>query len=178
MSRVGKKSIPIPNGVSVDIKDNVVTVKGPKGELHKEIAVLVNVKIEEKNIVVERSDDSKISNMNQGLMRSLINNMVTGVTTGFKKDLVLEAREYKAALEGKNLKLSLGFSHPVIVKSENGVGFELDGEKKFAVVGIDKEAVGQISANIRHLRKWEPYTGKGIRYKTEKVRRKERKTGV
>lgn len=178
MSRLGKIPVQIPDGVTVNLKESEITVKGPKGELKRTFPSQVNVKIEDKHILVARNDDSTTSNMNQGLLRALINNMVLGVTTGFKKELVLEAREYKAQLEGTGLKLSLGFSHPVIIKAPEGIKFDLESEKKVAISGRDKELVGQMAAEIRALRKWEPYVSKGIKYKDEKVRKKERKTGV
>ncbi|MGE3063097.1 MAG: 50S ribosomal protein L6 [bacterium] len=178
MSRLGKMAISIPEGVNVTLKDNSIFVKGPKGELTRSFPERVSVKIEEKKIMVGRNDETKISNMNQGLLRSLINNMVIGVTHGYMKELILEAREYKAQLEGTSLKLSLGFSHPVIMKAPDGIKFEVPEEKRVVISGRDKELVGQITANIKKLRKWEPYVSKGIKYKGEKVRKKERKTGV
>jgi len=178
MSRLGKMAVNIPDGVNVTLKENFISVKGPKGELSRNFPEKVSVKIEDKKIHVERTDETKTSNMNQGLLRSLINNMVIGVTQGYAKELILEAREYKAQLEGTSLKLSLGFSHPVIIKAPEGIKFEAPEEKRVVISGRDKELVGQITANIKKLRKWEPYVSKGIKYKGEKVRKKERKTGV
>lgn len=178
MSRLGKLPVSIPNGVSIDIKDNVITVKGQLGSLKKNILPGLNVKIVDNKIVVEDVEKNKISNMYHGTMAALIKNMLMGVTTGFKKELILEAREYKAQLEGKNLKLLLGFSHPVNIKVPDGVKFEVPEEKRVIITGIDKEVVGQIAATIKKLRRWEPYISKGIKYKGEKVRKKERKTGV
>lgn len=178
MSRLGKKPVIIPDSVTVSIKNDNITVKGPKGELSKGLVERVTVKHEENQVVVERNDETKISNMNQGLMRSLINNMVIGVTEGYKKELELVAREYKASLDGTDITLNLGYSHPIKMKAPEHVEFTVPDEKRVVVSGINKEVVGQIAANIKKLRKWEPYTSKGIRYKGEKVRKKERKTGV
>lgn len=178
MSRLGKKPVPVPQNVEVKLVGEQLTVKGPKGQLEKGIVDKVTVKIDKSGICVERNDDTKISNMNQGLMRSLVNNMVLGVTDGYHKELMLEAREYKAQMEGTGIKLNLGYSHPIIMKAPDGISFEVPEEKRVIVRGIDKELVGQIAANIRKLRRWEPYTSKGIRYRDEKVRKKERKTGV
>ncbi len=178
MSRLGKKPIAVPEKVEVQINGNIVKVKGPKGELSKKIVDRLNVKIEDNMIYVERTDDTKISNMNQGLMRSLINNMVIGVTEEYKKELVLEAREYRATMEGTDIVLNLGYSHPIKKTAPEGITFEVPDEKRVIVKGIDKELVGLVAANIKKLRKWEPYTSKGIKYKDEHVRKKERKTGV
>lgn len=178
MSRLGKLPISKPQEVTVEVKDNVIIVKGKLGTLKKDILPGLKVKVENDNIIVEDVEKSKISNMNQGTMRSLINNMVLGVTNGFSKELILEAREYKAQLEGKNLKLSLGFSHPITIQAVEGIKFEVPEEKRVIVSGIDKQVVGLISDKIKKLRKWEPYISKGIKYKGEKVRKKERKTGV
>ncbi|PIP14296.1 MAG: 50S ribosomal protein L6 [bacterium (Candidatus Stahlbacteria) CG23_combo_of_CG06-09_8_20_14_all_34_7] len=178
MSRLGKMTVAIPEGVNVTLNGNSIFVKGPKGEITKCFPDRVSVKIEKKGIVVNRNDETKISNMNQGLLRSIINNMVIGVTQGYIKELVLEAREYKAQLDGTSLKLSLGFSNPVIMKAPDGIKFEVIDEKRVTVSGRDKDLVGQIAANIKKLRKWEPYVSKGIKFKGEKLRKKERKTGV
>ncbi len=178
MSRLGKKPVIIPDNVIVKIEDAMIYVNGPKGNLSKSIASKISVKEEDKKILVTRNDETKTSNMNQGLMRSLINNMVMGVTEGYMKELYLEAREYKVAMEGTGIKLNIGYSHPVEMKAPDGIQFSVPSEKRVVVQGINKELVGQIAANIRKLRKWEPYTNKGIKYKDEKVRKKERKTGV
>ncbi len=178
MSRLGKKPVIIPDNVTVKIEDAMIYVNGPKGNLSKSIVGKISVKEEDKKIVVTRNDDTKTSNMNQGLMRSLINNMVMGVTEGYLKELYLEAREYKVAMEGTGIKLNIGYSHPVEMKAPDGIQFSVPSDKRVIVQGINKELVGQIAANIRKLRKWEPYTNKGIKYKDENVRKKERKTGV
>lgn len=178
MSRLGKKPVVIPDSVTVSLNDEKITVKGPKGELSKSLVEYVTVKYEDNQVLVVRNDETKVSNMNQGLMRSLINNMVIGVTEGYKKELELVAREYKASLDGKDITLNLGYSHPIKMKAPEHIEFAVPEEKKVVVSGINKEEVGQIAANIKKLRKWEPYTSKGIRYKGEKVRKKERKTGV
>ncbi len=178
MSRLGKKPVNIPETVTVNLTDSLITVKGPRGELLQSIVGQITVKNEDNQVLVTRNDETKTSNMNQGLMRSLINNMVMGVTTGFKKELELVAREYKASLDGTDITLNLGYSHPIKMKAPDGISFTVPDEKKVIVEGASKELVGQIAANIKKLRRWEPYTSKGIKYKDEKVRKKERKTGV
>ncbi|WP_125153934.1 50S ribosomal protein L6 [Clostridium rectalis] len=178
MSRIGKLPVAIPNGVTVTATpDNVVTVKGPKGQLTRTMHSKINIAIEDNSIVVTRNDDHKQSRALHGLTRALINNMVIGVTEGYQKTLELVGVGYRAQLQGKKLVLNLGFSHPVEIDAVEGVDYQLDGANKIIVKGIDKELVGRVAANIRTWRKPEPYKGKGIKYDNEIIRRKEGKTG-
>ncbi|MCY6371544.1 50S ribosomal protein L6 [Clostridium ganghwense] len=178
MSRVGRLPIEIPNGVKFDVTpDNVVTVKGPKGELVKEMHKAINIAVEDNQIVVTRPSDVAQHRALHGLTRALINNMVIGVTQGYQKTLELVGVGYRAQLKGKDLVLNLGYSHPVEIKSVEGVEFSVPETTKVVVSGIDKELVGSAAANIRVWRKPEPYKGKGIRYAGEVIRRKEGKTG-
>ncbi|MCD6320170.1 MAG: 50S ribosomal protein L6 [Candidatus Desulfofervidaceae bacterium] len=177
MSRIGKKTINVPDKVEVTIADGLVRVKGPKGELQREILPRVKVEKDGNVIKVLRENDSKQARAFHGLMRQLIANMVTGVTEGFKKVLVIEGLGYRAKLEGKKLELSLGFSHPVEYEPPTGININVEGNNKIIVEGIDKELVGQIAAIIRRFRPPEPYKGKGIRYIDEQVRRKAGKAG-
>ncbi|MGO5064324.1 50S ribosomal protein L6 [Clostridium sporogenes] len=178
MSRVGKLPVAIPNGVTVTVTpDNVVTAKGPKGELVKAMNKKVNIAVEDNSVVVTRDNDHKDVRALHGLTRALINNMVTGVNEGYVKTLELVGVGYRAQLQGKKLVLSLGFSHPVEMEAVSGVDFEVEGGTKVKVKGIDKELVGAVAADIRKWRKPEPYKGKGIKYENEVIRRKEGKTG-
>ncbi|MCM0649409.1 50S ribosomal protein L6 [Clostridium swellfunianum] len=178
MSRVGRLPVAIPNGVTVTVTpDNIVTVKGPKGQLVKEMSTKINIAVENDSIVVTRNSDNKEERALHGLTRALINNMVTGVTQGYQKTLELVGVGYRAALQGKKLVLSLGFSHPVEIEAVSGIEFELPAPTKVVVKGIDKELVGDVAADIRVWRKPEPYKGKGIKYDNEVIRRKEGKTG-
>ena len=172
MSRIGKKPIPVPAGVYVTIDGTNVTVKGPKGELSKSFYEYLTISREGDEIVVTRPDDSRTSRAMHGLTRTLIHNMVVGVSTGFSKRLELQGVGYRVALKGKNLELSLGFSHPVIVEPEEGISFEVPDNTHIVVNGIDNQRVGQVAADIRAHRPPEPYKGKGIRYEGEVVRRK------
>lgn len=178
MSRVGKMPIAIPAGVTVTVTpENVVTVKGPKGELVKAMHKDINIAVEDAQVVVTRPSDVKEHRALHGLTRALLNNMVIGVSQGFSKTLELNGVGYRAQLQGKKLVMNLGYSHPVEVESVDGVDFKLDGTTKVIVEGIDKEKVGAVAANIRSWRKPEPYKGKGIKYSDEVIRRKEGKTG-
>ncbi|KEI03688.1 50S ribosomal protein L6 [Clostridium botulinum] len=178
MSRVGRLPIEIPNGVNVTVTpENVVTVKGPKGELTKAMHEDINIAIEDNNIVVTRPSDNAQHRALHGLTRALINNMVVGVTEGYQKTLELVGVGYRAQLKGKDLVLNLGYSHPVEIKAVQGVEYAVPEATKVVVSGIDKELVGSVAANIRVWRKPEPYKGKGIRYAGEVIRRKEGKTG-
>ena len=178
MSRIGRLPIAIPNGVTVTVTpENVVTAKGPKGQLTKAMHPAINIAVENNSIVVTRENDEKQNRALHGLTRALINNMVVGVTEGYKKTLELVGVGYRAQLQGKKLILSLGFSHPVEIEAVPGVDFQLEGANKIIVSGIDKELVGDVAADIRTWRKPEPYKGKGIKYDNEVVRRKEGKTG-
>lgn len=178
MSRIGRLPIEIPNGVKVEVTpDNVVTVKGPKGELTKAMHTSMNIALEDNNIVVTRPSDSANHRSLHGLTRTLVNNMVIGVTKGYEKTLELVGVGYKAQLKGKDLILNLGYSHPVEMKAVEGVKYAVPEATKVVVSGIDKELVGSVAANIRVWRKPEPYKGKGIRYAGEVIRRKEGKPG-
>ena len=178
MSRVGKMPIAIPAGVTVTVTpENVVTVKGPKGELVKAMHKDINIAVEDAQVVVTRPSDVKEHRALHGLTRALLNNMVVGVSQGFSKTLELNGVGYRAQLQGKKLVMNLGYSHPVEVEAVDGVDFKLDGTTKVIVKGIDKEKVGAVAANIRSWRKPEPYKGKGIKYSDEVIRRKEGKTG-
>jgi len=178
MSRIGRLPIAIPSGVTVTVTpDNVVTVKGPKGELTKAMAKDINIAIEDNSVVVTRPSDIKEHRALHGLTRALINNMVIGVTNGYARTLQLVGVGYRATLKGKNLTLNLGFSHPVEVESVEGITFETPDANTIIVKGINKELVGAVAADIRSWRKPEPYKGKGIKYSDEVIRRKEGKTG-
>ena len=172
MSRIGKQPIPVPAGIDVKIDGNTVTAKGPKGELSSSFSELLTIAREGEEIVVTRPDDSREAKSQHGLCRTLIANMVEGVSKGFSKKLVLVGVGYRATLKGKNLELSLGYSHPVVVEAVEGITFEVPVQTEIIVSGASKEAVGQVCANIRKWRKPEPYKGKGIRYEGEVVRRK------
>lgn len=178
MSRIGRLPIAIPNGVTVTVSpENVVTVKGPKGEITKTMHPNIDIAVEENSVIVTRKNDEKQNRSLHGLTRSLVNNMVVGVTEGYEKKLELVGVGYRAQLQGKKLVLNLGFSHPVEIEAKEGIEFQLDGANKITVKGIDKELVGAVAADIRSWRKPEPYKGKGIKYENETIRRKEGKTG-
>ena len=178
MSRVGRLPIAIPAGVTVVVSaDNVVTAKGPKGELVKAMHKDMNIAVEDNNVVVTRPSEDKQHKSLHGLTRALINNMIIGVEKGFQKNLELIGVGYKAQLQGKKLVMNLGFSHPVEIEPIEGVTFEVTGPTKVSVKGIDKELVGDAAAEIRQWRKPEPYKGKGIKFENEVIRRKEGKTG-
>ncbi|GAA0123745.1 MAG: 50S ribosomal protein L6 [Clostridium argentinense] len=178
MSRVGRLPIAIPSGVTVTVSpENVVTVKGPKGELTKAMSKDMNIAIEDNSVVVTRPSDVKEHRALHGLTRALINNMVVGVTDGYTKTLQLVGVGYRATLKGNKLTLNLGFSHPVEIEAVPGITFETPDANTIHVKGIDKELVGDIAADIRTWRKPEPYKGKGIKYSGEVIRRKEGKTG-
>jgi len=170
--------VAIPEGVQVTVENNKVTVKGPKGSLTREFHKDMIIRTEDSKVIVERPSDQKNHRSLHGLTRSLINNMITGVVGGFQKVLVLEGVGYRAALQGKKLVLTVGYSHPVEIEPPAGIEFEVPAPNRIIVKGIDKELVGQIAANIRAVREPEPYKGKGIRYENEVVRRKEGKTGA
>ena len=177
MSRIGKMPVAIPAGVTVDIADgNFVTVKGPKGILSRKLVDDMNIAIEEGQVVVKRPSDLKRHKSLHGLTRTLISNMVEGVTNGYTKTLEIQGVGYRAAKDGKTLNLTLGYSHPVVMTDPEGVTSAVEGNK-ITVTGIDKEKVGQFAAEIRQKREPEPYKGKGIRYLGEYVRRKAGKAG-
>ena len=177
MSRIGNKPVVIPAGVTVDLKDNTVTVKGPKGELTYTFNQNISLEQREGEVVFTRPDDSKENKTIHGTTRAVFNNMVVGVTDGFQKELELIGGGYRAQLQGKNLVLNVGYSHPVEFTPEEGVEIEVPSNTKVIVKGYDKQKVGELAANIRGVRPPEPYKGKGIRYVDEFVRRKEGKTG-
>ncbi|WP_077598456.1 50S ribosomal protein L6 [Olsenella urininfantis] len=172
MSRIGKKPVTVPAGVTVTIEGTHVSVKGGKGELERTFSELVTIKQEGEEILVTRNDESKESNAQQGLVRTLVNNMVVGVSEGFEKKLELTGVGYRAALKGKDLDLSLGFSHPCIYSCPDGISFEVPDNTHIVVKGISKEQVGQVAAEVRSKRPPEPYKGKGIHYEGEYIRRK------
>jgi large subunit ribosomal protein L6 len=177
MSRIGKLPIPVPSGVDVAIEGQSVTVKGPKGSLSHMVAEPITVIQEDGTLQVARPDDERASKALHGLSRTLIANMVTGVTSGYTKTLEIVGTGYRVVAKGSDLEFALGFSHPVIVPAPEGISFRVESPTRFAVEGIDKQKVGEVAANIRKLRKPDPYKGKGVRYKGEVIRRKAGKTG-
>jgi len=178
MSRIGRAPIAVPSNVEVTIADRHITVKGPKGTLQRDLPGAITVRQDEGTLLVERPNDERQNRAMHGLARALVNNMVVGVTDGFKKDLDIIGVGYRATAKGPDkLELALGFSHPVHIQAPEGITFEVDTPTHIAVMGIDKETVGQVAANIRKLRKPEPYKGKGVRYRDEHVVRKAGKTG-
>ncbi len=178
MSRIGKMPIAIPAGVTVSVaENNEVTVKGPKGTLKRVLPSELEIKVEGAEVHVSRPNDLKKMKSLHGLTRTLINNMVIGVTQGYEKTLEVNGTGYRAAKSGKELTLTLGYSHPVIMIDPEGIETSLDGQNKIFVKGIDKEKVGQYAAEIRDKRRPEPYKGKGIKYADETIRRKAGKTG-
>ncbi len=178
MSRVGRSPIPVPAGVDIEVRDGMVTVNGPRGRLARTIPGEITVRQEDGTLLVERPDDQRHNRALHGLTRSLVNNMVVGVTDGFAKDLEIVGVGYRATARGPNqVELALGFSHPVVVDAPEGVSFEVPAPQRISVRGIDKEMVGQVAANIRKIRKPEPYKGKGVRYAGERVIRKAGKAG-
>ena len=177
MSRIGRKPIAIPAGVNVTVDGNKVTVAGPKGTLDSTFASTMSIVVEGTNVVVSRPDDEKESKALHGLTRTLISNMVTGVSEGFTKDLEVIGVGYRVAKQGTNLVMNLGYSHQVIIPETDGIKFECPDANKIKVIGIDKQRVGQVAAEIRGKRPPEPYKGKGIRYAGEVIIRKEGKTG-
>ena len=178
MSKVGKLPVAIPAGVTVTVANNVVTVKGPKGELKQDFSSDVKVEVKDNEVVVSLENTTKQANAFHGLYRNLINNMVVGVTTGFTKTLVITGVGYSAEIQGKILMLNLGFSNDIFVTIPEGLTVTADAQGKVTISGISKQLVGEFSAQIRKLRMPEPYKGKGIRYENEVIRRKVGKTGV
>ena len=178
MSRIGRMPIAIPSGVTVEVaENNKVTVKGPKGTLERVLPEAMDIKVDGKEVVVSRPNDLKKNKALHGLTRTLIYNMVIGVTEGYEKKLEVNGVGYRAQKQGKKLVLSLGYSHPVEMEDPEGIETVLDGQNIIIVKGIDKEKVGQYAAEIRSKREPEPYKGKGIKYDTEVIRRKVGKTG-
>jgi large subunit ribosomal protein L6 len=177
MSRIGKLPIPVPSGVDISIDGQSVTVKGPKGTLSHVVAEPITVAQQDGTLQVVRPDDERDSKALHGLSRTLIANMVTGVTTGYIKSLEIVGTGYRVTAKGADLEFALGFSHPVVVPAPEGISFKVETPTRFAVEGIDKQKVGEVAANIRKLRKPDPYKGKGVRYQGEVIRRKAGKTG-
>jgi large subunit ribosomal protein L6 len=177
MSRIGKLPVPVPSGVDVNIDGRNVTVRGPKGTLSHVVAEPITVSQEDGVIAVSRPDDERLSKSLHGLSRTLIANMVTGVTNGYSKTLEIVGTGYRVTAKGSDLEFALGFSHPVLVKAPEGITFRVETPTRFAVEGIDKQKVGEVAANIRKLRKPDPYKGKGVRYQGEQIRRKAGKAG-
>jgi len=177
MSRIGRLPIDVPAGVDIKIDGSSVTVKGPKGELSLVVASPIEVKLEDGQVLVTRPDDERASRSLHGLTRTLISNQIVGVTTGYTKGLEVVGTGYRVAAKGESLEFALGFSHSITVDPPAGISFTVEGNTKVTVVGIDKQAVGEVAANIRKLRKPEPYKGKGVRYAGEVVRRKAGKSG-
>ncbi|WP_305092360.1 50S ribosomal protein L6 [Prescottella sp. R16] len=178
MSRIGKIPVAVPAGVDVSIDGQDVAVKGPKGALSLTISEPISIaKGEDGALQVIRPDDERRSRALHGLSRTLVQNMIVGVTAGYTTKMEIHGVGYRVALKGKDLEFSLGFSHPVLIEAPEGISFAVESPTKFSIAGIDKQQVGQIAANIRRLRKSDPYKGKGIRYEGEQVRRKVGKTG-
>jgi large subunit ribosomal protein L6 len=177
MSRIGKVPVPVPAGVDVSIDGAVVTVKGPKGTLTHTVPAPISVAQDEGTLVVTRPDDERLSRSLHGLTRTLLANLVTGVTEGYTKKLEIVGTGYRVVAKGSDLEFALGFSHPVVVPAPDGITFTVESPTKFSVSGIDKQQVGETAANIRKIRKPEPYKGKGVRYAGEQVRRKAGKAG-
>lgn len=178
MSRIGKRPIAIPAGVTVAIDGQMVTVHGPKGELSCPVHPAITARLDDGSVVIERGSETKFGRSLHGLTRSLIANMIQGVTAGFSKVLEIQGVGYRAEAQGPNLTLALGFSHPIILQTPPGIQVEVINQTRVVVSGIDKQLVGQIAAIIRSFKKPEPYKGKGVRYEGEQVRRKAGKTGV
>lgn len=178
MSRIGRKPIAVPAGVTVDVAEgNVVTVKGPKGTLTQTLHGDMIIKVEANEVIVERPSEDKAHKSLHGLTRTLLANMVTGVTTGFTKELEINGVGYRAQMQGKKLVMNLGYSHTVEMEADSGLTIEVPAPNKIVVSGADKQAVGQLAANIREKRPPEPYKGKGIKYVDERIIRKEGKVG-
>ena len=178
MSRIGRKPISVPSGVDITIDGGTVTVKGPKGQLSHTVAAPITVeKGEDGAVVVNRPDDERKSKELHGLSRTLVSNMIVGVTEGYKKSLEINGTGYRVAAKGSDLEFALGFSHPVVVQAPEGIAFAVERPTLFHISGIDKQLVGEVAANIRKIRPPEPYKGKGVRYQGEVIRRKAGKAG-
>ena len=178
MSRVGRNPIALPKGVSVKVDGSTVTVKGPKGELKRTFDPEIGIAIEDGHVLVTRAGDHRRLRALHGLTRALINNMVVGTSTGFRRVLEIVGVGYKAELMGKRLNLSVGYSHPILITPPTGITFAVENPTRFAVEGVDKELVGEVAARVRRFRPPEPYKGKGIRYDGEHIRRKAGKTAA
>ena len=177
MSRIGRRPITVPGGVEVKIDGRDITVKGPKGELHLTVAEPIEVTHEDGELLVSRPNDLGPVRGLHGLTRTLVNNMVVGVTDGYTKTLEIVGVGYRVQQKGQNLEFALGYSHPIVVEPPEGITFRVEKPTQLVVEGIDKQAVGQVAANIRWLRRPDPYKGKGVRYQGEKIRRKVGKAG-
>ncbi|TJY38854.1 50S ribosomal protein L6 [Cohnella pontilimi] len=177
MSRIGRKPIQVPNGVNVNLDNNVITVKGPKGTLTRELHKDMKIVVETDAINVERPSDNKLHRSLHGTTRSVVANMVSGVTEGYAKNLELVGVGYRASKSGEKLVLNVGYSHPVEFTPQNGIEFEVPAQNRIIIRGIDKEMVGEIAAKVRSVRPPEPYKGKGIKYEGERILRKEGKAG-
>jgi large subunit ribosomal protein L6 len=178
MSRIGKLPVPVPSGVDVAIEGQLVTVKGPKGTLSHRVSEPITVaRADDGTVAVVRPDDERVSKSLHGLSRTLVANMVLGVTSGYAKTLEIVGTGYRVTARGSDLEFALGFSHPVVVKAPEGITFRVEAPTRFVVEGIDKQKVGEVAANIRKLRKPDPYKGKGVRYQGEVIRRKAGKAG-
>jgi large subunit ribosomal protein L6 len=177
MSRIGRSPIPVPAGVEVSLADRRVTVTGPRGTLARAVPGEISVRMDDSTLLVERPNDERQNRALHGLTRSLVNNMVVGVTDGYQKKLEIAGVGYRVQAKGSDLEFALGFSHPVLVAAPAGITFAVESPTRFSVSGIDKQQVGEVAANIRKLRKPDPYKGKGVRYAGEVVRRKVGKAG-
>ena len=177
MSRIGRLPISVPAGVEVKVEDNLVSVKGPKGTLEHTVASPIEVALEENTITVSRPNDERNSRSLHGLTRTLIDNLIIGVTAGYEKKLEIVGTGYRVVAKGKDLEFALGFSHPVLIEAPEGITLAVESPTKLSVSGIDKQQVGEVAANIRKLRKPDPYKGKGVRYAGEIIRRKVGKAG-
>ncbi|OFL66466.1 MULTISPECIES: 50S ribosomal protein L6 [unclassified Brevibacterium] len=177
MSRIGKRPISVPSGVEVKIDGQTVSVKGPKGELSHTVAEPIKVELEDGVITLERPNEERESRALHGLSRTLVDNMIVGVTQGYEKKLEIVGTGYRVQAKGSDIEMSLGYSHSIPVAAPQGITFTVEGNNKLTVSGIDKQLVGEVAANIRKLRKPEPYKGKGVRYAGEQVRRKVGKAG-
>jgi large subunit ribosomal protein L6 len=177
MSRIGKAPITVPSGVDVNVDGRKVTVKGPKGTLSHEVDEPITVSLDDGVLSVQRPDDERESRALHGLSRSLLNNLVQGVSQGYERKLEIHGVGYRVQLRGQDLEFALGFSHPVKITPPDGITFAVESPTRFSVQGIDKQLVGQVAANIRWLRRPDPYKGKGVRYAGEQIRRKVGKTG-
>jgi large subunit ribosomal protein L6 len=177
MSRIGKNPVPVPSGVTVALDGRTVTVKGPKGELSHVVAEPITVSDDDGSVVVSRPDDERRSKSLHGLTRTLIANMVVGVTDGYTRKMEIHGTGYRVQAKGSNLEFALGYSHPITITPPAGISFAVENPTRFSVSGIDKQLVGEVAANIHKLRKPDPYKGKGIRYEGEQIRRKAGKAG-
>lgn len=178
MSKIGRTPVSIPSGATIEQRDGEILVRGPKGELRQSLPKFVTIKIEDNEVVVTRANDSRQAKANHGLVRSLIANMVVGVTDGYQKKLELVGTGYRAAMKGAGLTLTIGFSHPVEVPAVAGIQFQVEGSNIIMISGTDKQLVGQVAADIRKIKPPEPYKGKGIKYVDEVIRRKQGKSTV